>query len=358
MRQKFFAIIVVFVLAFTQWGGTVGSVKAAQCTAGQGQLFIEAGQYKKAIQEFTCVINAQPTEVEGYRGRIEAELLMGQYSNALADYTRITAWVLPVHPDAMSTIFQGYADRLALAPQDIRALTGASFARWFSFDYTQAIHLLNQLLAIQPNNVYGNLFLGSSRMLHGFNNPNGVANLEYAISLAPQSPDVRFIVADAYTYGMPNPQRAFDEATLALNWGLDTPRIHAILAVSYEAFGDPLNAALEIQTHIELVTTELLATSPLESNGALSLDLVPGRTYEIPVPVTAGETVSIMTSSHDFWDSILVLLAPDGTPVLGSDDYSAYFAGFEWVAPQTATYYLQVTSFESINTGELVVTRD
>jgi tetratricopeptide (TPR) repeat protein len=350
--------MLVFALMFTQYGGTIGSAKAAQCTAAQGQVYIETGQYKKAIQEFTCVINAGPTEVEGYRGRIEAELLVGQYSNALGDYARITAQVLPVYPDAVGTIIQGYTDRLTAAPQNIRALTGASFARWVSFDYTQAIHLLNQLLAVQPNNLYGNLFLGSSRMLHGFNNPNGVADLEYAISLAPQSADVHFIVADAYTYGMPDPQRAFDEATLALNWGLDTPRIHAILAVSYQAFGDPLAAALHIQRHIEMVTTELLAASPIGAGDSLNLDLVPGRTYEIPVPVTAGETVSVMTSSHDFWDSILVLRAPDGTLLLGSDDYAAYFAGFEWVAPQTATYYLQVTSFESINTGDLVVTRD
>jgi hypothetical protein len=88
------------------------------------------------------------------------------------------------------------------------------------------------------------------------------------------------------------------------------------------------------------------------------MDLVPGRTYEIPVAATAGETISIATSSRDFWDSIAVLLAPDGSPVVGSDDDNAYFAAFDWVAPATGTYRLQVTSFESINTGELVVTRD
>src|SRR5262249_345273 len=147
------------------------------------------------IREFTCVIKTQPTEVAGYRGRIEAELLIGQYSNALGDNARITALVLPVHPDAKNTMFAGYADRLAVAPQDIPAPTGASFARWTSFDYASAIHLLNQLLDVQPNNPYGNLFRGSSRLLHGSNKVDGVADLEYAITLAPQSADVRFIVA-------------------------------------------------------------------------------------------------------------------------------------------------------------------
>jgi len=84
---------------------------------------------------------------------------------------------------------------------------------------------------------------------------------------------------------------------------------------------------------------------------------VPGRSYEVPIPVTAGQKLSTLTSSRDFLDTILVLLAPDGTPVLGSDDYRQYFAGFQWVAATSGTYRIRVTSFESVNTGDLVVSR-
>jgi hypothetical protein len=305
------------------------------------------------------VIGAQPTAVEGYRGRIEAELLLGRYSDALGDYARVTAVVEPVHPDAHQIIRAGYADRLAVAPNDIRALAGASFERWADFDYAQAIHLLGRLLDVRPDDPYGTLFAGSSRLLQGGPGPKqrGEAYLAHAIELAPASPDVRFIVADAYTYGLPDLERAFAEATLALNWGLDTPRVHAILATVYNTFGDLVAGATEIKTHIDLVTTELLTAPPLAPGDSLALDLVPGRTYAIPVSASAGETISISTSSRDFWDSIAVLLAPDGSPAVGSDDENAYFAAFDWVAAKTGTYLLQVTSFESINTGELVVTR-
>jgi tetratricopeptide (TPR) repeat protein len=361
MLRKTSTALFVLTLLFALGGGAAGSVRAAnteQCTAEQGQLFIDEGRYKSAIREFTCVIESHPTEVEGYRGRIEAELLLGRYSDAVRDYARVTAFVLPVHPDVEDTIRAGYAARLAITPRSISVLTGASFARWWFFDYAAAIHLLNRLLGVQADNVYGNLFRGSSRLLLGATKAEGAADLERAIALAPQSADVRFIVADAYTYGQPDPQRAFGEASLALDWGLDTPRVHAIIATSYNAFGDQLAAASHIQRHIELVTTELLTVSPITAGDSLSLDLVPGRTYEIPVAATAGETISIMTSSRDFYDTILVLLAPDGTPVLGSDDDRFYFAGFEWIAAAAGTYRLQVTSFESVNTGELDVTRD
>jgi len=330
---------------------------AARCTAQQGQSLIDAGRYDQAVRTFTCVIDAQPTEVEGYRGRIEAELLLGRYSDALGDYGRITAFVLPVHPDARDVIRAGYAARLADAPDDVRALTGASFERWSNFDYPQAIQLLNRLLSVRPNDVYGNLLRGSSRLLHHSNRTEGAADLERAIALAPASAHVRFVVADAYTYGEHDPRRAFAEANRALDWGLDTPRIRAILATCHQAFGDTAAAAREIETHLDLVTTELVPASPLAAGGSLALDLVPGRTFEIPIAVIAGETISIATSSRDFWDTIAVLLAPDGTPVVGSDDAKAYFAAFDWTAPATGTYRLRVSSFESINTGELDVTR-
>jgi tetratricopeptide (TPR) repeat protein len=251
MSQR--VVLIGLIAAFIGSGSIARA--AATCSVEQGQLLIDQGRYKQAIQEFTCVIEAQPTEVEGYRGRIEAQLLIGAYSDAMADYSLVTAFVLPAHRDGATIILTGYADRLAIDPHNIPALTGASFARWWLFQYAQAIQLLNDLLAVRPDDPYGNLFRGSSRLLRGATPQQGVADIEYAIALAPKSADVRWVVADAYTYGMPHPERAFFEATLALNWGLDTPRVHAILASAHLAFGNQALAATHIDRHIRLVTT-------------------------------------------------------------------------------------------------------
>lgn len=340
-------------------GEAAGLAAVSHCTAEQGQAFINDGRLDRAVREFTCVIDEHPSDVEGYRGRIEAALLLGHFSDAVRDYTRVTAFVQPVHPDAETTIVAGYSARLATAPQSISALTGLSFARWWFFEYGPAIQLTDQLLALLPNDVYGNTLNGSSRLLKGVTTARGVATLERALALAPQSPDVHYIVSDAYTYGLSDPQRAFAEATLALNGGLDTPRVHAILAAAYLAFGNQLAAAAEIKRHLDLVTTELVATAPIPAGISLTLDLVPGRTFEVPIAAIAGQPISIDTDSptREIYDTILVLLSPNGTPVVGSDDYKKYFAGFVWTAEETGVYRLRVTSFESVNTGALGVTR-
>jgi hypothetical protein len=59
---------------------------AWQCSLEQRQIYIDAGRYRDAIREFTYVIERQPTEAEGYRGRIKAELLLGRYSGTFRDY--------------------------------------------------------------------------------------------------------------------------------------------------------------------------------------------------------------------------------------------------------------------------------
>lgn len=338
--------------------GLMGAaLAAAPCSEAQGQAYIDAGDFRRAVKEFSCVIDGAPTAVGGYRGRIEAELMLGEFSNAARDHARITAVVLPVNPGARQEVLDSYTARLVAAPDSVAALTGASFARWWFFQYPHALQLLGHLLEVAPDNLYGNLLRGSTRLLSHTKVSDGMADLERAILMAPASADVHFIVADAYTYGEPNPTRAFAEANLALNGGLDTPRVRAILATCYLAWGNLPLAAAQFSIHIDQVTTELVKTGPLPAGASMTLALTAGRTFEIPVAAGGGEALSISTSSKDFYDTILVLYAPDGTPVFASDDLNKYFAGVDWTAPAAGTYRLRVTSFESVNTGQLVVAR-
>ena len=64
------ALILLFAVS-SQAATSAMAAQVMTCSAQQGQLYIDAGEYDRAVREFTCLINAQPG-VEGYRGRIEA----------------------------------------------------------------------------------------------------------------------------------------------------------------------------------------------------------------------------------------------------------------------------------------------
>jgi hypothetical protein len=104
----------IHVLAVLAALSSVLPARAAACTAEEGQLLIEEGRYAAAIRVFGCIDGA-PTEVDGYRGRIEAEVLAGRFSDAVRDYARVTA-------------------------------------KWF-FKYAAAIHLLRHLVELRPDDV-------------------------------------------------------------------------------------------------------------------------------------------------------------------------------------------------------------
>jgi hypothetical protein len=61
--------------------------------------------------------------------------MVGRFSDAVLDGVQLNRIVVPVHPNAAATIYAEYAARLASAPNNVTALTGAGFARWWFFDY-------------------------------------------------------------------------------------------------------------------------------------------------------------------------------------------------------------------------------
>jgi hypothetical protein len=129
-------------------------------------------------------------------------------------------------------------------------------------------------------------------------------------------------------------------------------RVHAIFASSYLALDNQLAAVAELRAHIELVTNQLVQPRRLLPAPAHT---PPGREAELrKFRSRHGWRGALdLTSSRDFYDTILVLLAPDGPPALWSQD--RVFCRIQWVAVATGTYRILLTSFESVNTGDSTV---
>lgn len=324
-----------------------------------GQAFIDQGQYNLAVDCFTEFIDVNPTSPEGDRGRIEALLMQRRYSDAMLDVSRFNALVVPADPDAADWILEHYEARIAADSNDTVALTGGSFAYWWNFDYATALLHLQTLDNIAADDPYAVLFRGSARLLSGVEQAEGEQDFAYALLLDTFNPHARFIVADGYTYGLPEPNRAFIEAALARLGGLETPRVNAIFAACFEAWGNMPVSAYYLRRHIDQVTSNLVVQAPLGNNKTRDVQFTPGMTVEIPVTIQAGKKFRVETSSpsDEVYDTVAVLLTSSGIPLTGSDDTDEYFAAFQWTAPVSATYKLRVTTFEAVSTGLVRIRR-
>lgn len=123
VRRVFFAVLALGCIATLM----ISPALADNDESLQAQKLINEGKYKQAVQAFTAVIAQKPTDADGYRGRAEALLMLDRYSDALSDYSRLVAYVLPVNSNAVSDVYASYDARLAKKPKDLPALTGACF---------------------------------------------------------------------------------------------------------------------------------------------------------------------------------------------------------------------------------------
>lgn len=323
-----------------------------------GQAFIEAGAYSEAVTVFACVIAANPLDITAYRGKIEANLLAGKYSDAVHGYTEINIHVIPEVPDAVTQIIAYYQETLPTDPNNVILLTGYSFALWWVSDYPAALKELDQLLKLEPDNLYALTFHGSSSFFAG-NTEIGERNFERALELAPESADLYFILADGYTYALGDFERALEAVTTAHDLGLDTARVNAIFGTAYFYLGEEAQAIPYFANHIERATVEAVKGETLKRGESVVLDFKPGQTYHLTVEAGIGETLRIAaTSAVDKVDTIMVLLAEDGTLITGNDDSVELNAGFTYEIDNAGTYTLLVSSFEAAGSGEVTVTRE
>jgi len=319
---------------------------------------LQSGQLEVTPEATPCLTEAGELDVDAYRGRIEAALMAGSYSNGLGQYTQMQKVVIPTMPDAFDQILTAYNAQVSASPDDLIALIGQSFAQWWVSDYKAAIATTGHLLELMPDNVYATLFRGSSRLFTG-DLEGGEADIARALELAPNSADVHFIAADAYTYALGDLTRALEQATLARDLGLNTPRVNAILATAYMEQGDEALATQYFAEHIAGATSEYVDTEPLAAGSSVTLDFVPGRTYRIPVVAEAGETLTLLAASGvDGVDTLAVLLGPDGSQVTSNDDYTDLNAGIVRQVDAAGIYTLVIGTFEGAGTGEVVVSRE
>ncbi|MBK6809718.1 MAG: hypothetical protein IPG81_12580, partial [Sandaracinaceae bacterium] len=97
-----------------------------------------------------------------------------------------------------------------------------SFALWWVSEYEAALAPLAVLLTLDPDDPYAVLFRGSTRLFVGTDVAGGTSDLTRALELDAANPHAHFVVADAYTYALPDLALALAEAEMAIALGLDT----------------------------------------------------------------------------------------------------------------------------------------
>jgi len=370
--------IVVNVVAAVQ-----GQAPCASDAAEAGQAALAAGEYAAAVDQFTCALQRDPTNVAAHQGRIEPALVTGQYGLAIADvnYLKDNA------AEAFNAFQQTVVQAANVAPDSIEALMLRGFLYWATANDDLALIDFNAILQRDPDNGFALLFRGSSSQYLG-NVLMAGDDFSDAAAVDASNPDVYSVIGSTYAQtGDYDPALQYLNRALQLDPGharshyfvgfvlLERDQIEAAItsltrAIELDAtLPDPyydrglaygrqqnysaaladLDRALALNPsfrlalvararihdlmgsasaalddyarYIELNTLRQVNADPLFPDLPVTLNMEDGILYRMLFQASAGQVLTITAESpNDLADPLLMLLDPNGMPVIANDD--------------------------------------
>lgn len=254
----------------------------------------QAGDFDRAVLDFSLFLLLNPTDARGYFLRGMSYFSLEQSDAAIADMTRAVRYSEPypeLYESALATRAEFYA------------LNGALEA---------ALGDLDTLIDFRPTSE--SLIQRASLRMSGSAFEGAVSDLTEAIDL---------------TRG-------------------EQPELYFYRAFAQSALQNQPAAARDYLEWINSTGGQTADQGALESGAALTLQMAQRRVYRIPLRVNRGDEMNILARNvAGDVDPLVVVLSPDGEPLVANDDArvgrdtNAFVGGY--LAPVAGDYQLLVT---------------
>jgi len=254
-----------------------------------------------------------------------------------------------------------FAHAVELSPDNAQLYGLMAAAQWVSFNIEGMAENSSRAIELAPESAMACRLHGMSQMPMG--NPEGaLADANRAIELAPSYYAHYILRANAHlALGNRNSlQAAYFDLRTATDLNPRTRIGHMIRANVRQALGFSDAAARDFSTGVELNTLEMVEGAEVFAGESVTISMTAGRTYQLPFAADAGQIVTIQAASVNPGevDPIMLLLGPDGTPLVFNDDASedtldATLLGY--TIPASGTYTLVVSHALGGSEGDLQI---
>lgn len=335
-----------------------------------------AGDYDKAIVDYTLFLLLNPTFSQGYFSRGLNYDLAGERNLAIQDLTRALDYTSP-SPEYTASIYFNRAN-LYLNQNDFNAALadlnasveaypeGADSrlvrARLLSLQqrYDDALDDYDTLIELQPDSAINYVERGFIRAQLGEINA-ALDDYTHAIELNPQDP--QFYVERAMLYNViRNFDSALDDISSAIELNPRNSGFYLMRGSVNTVADNRVEAASDyLQWMLLNRTREFTASSAVTNDQAFVVEMRPGYMYSIPLMAMAGQEVSVTTSSlsQTPLDPLLVILDVNGEPLVADDDSAGNLdaAITDYALPEEGEYTLIISHAAGIedNPGDIRV---
>ena|GEM_PF-2434371 len=235
-----------------------------------GEVFVAVGQYSGLVTYLSTAslaIQLNPRDAEAFRERGIAHLGLGELDQAVSDFNQA----------------------IELNADDAEAYVQRAAARRLAEDYEAAIRDFTRAIEIDPDNA-GYYFDRAWTHERLQNYDDAIADLTRALELSPEE---------------------------------DTSSNYLSRGIMYSLNGDHAEAGADYLEWVAAIETDTVAAGALALGEAAAIDMNQGSVFRFTFEAEAGQHLKISAvsarPSADV-DTLIIILAPDGTPLYGKDD--------------------------------------
>ncbi|MCA0454489.1 MAG: tetratricopeptide repeat protein [Chloroflexi bacterium] len=315
-----------------------------------------AQAYEQAVTDYSIVILLNPTFYEPYINRAISYMQLEEYDLALVDLNHVLK--LPSADDAtrglaytaraeiylgqnnMDAALADFAAAIRATPDDPQAYYERGQIYIAQAEYDKALKDMNQVASIAPD------FTGTYYYLGVINNAleaydTAIENFDTFINVVKDDYLAFAGRASAYI----NTEQ-FDQALPDLNEAIDLePRMATLYlqrGLTWNELGDQQAAASDYLLWVQAILSEQNTDLMLRPGESQVVSMAPGRAYVMSFEGTAGEkvTVTTTTSNDQQIDSLLILTDNQLNPLVADDDGGENFNSVisDFVLPSDGVY--------------------
>jgi len=286
--------------------------------------FVQQSEYDKALSIYTFYLQFQPHHIEALSQRAVTYAYMGNFTAAFDDIDRA------FESAGFSAIDQAviYNNRA-----QIYFLNG---------DNNIALDDLNRAIELNPDEP--NYWMNRGILHQVMNNWDlAISNYEQYLTLKPTDAEAYLITARVYLV-QENYAEAINKLDSAINLTPGDPELY-IFRGSVNLLAERFTpAAQDYADWMRLINMEEIVTDPITADTEQrTLEMTYGTTYRIPFDAQSGDRFGLSATSQ-FVDSLVVLIDPDGNPIMANDDGGQGLNSFilDFTLPMDGTYTLVV----------------
>jgi len=300
--------------------------------------FVQQSNYDKALSIYTFYLQFQPHHIEALSQRAVTYASMGHFNEAYEDIDRAfeSAGFSAID---QAVVHNNRAQIYFLARENVLALS--DFNRAIELNPTDANYWLNRGILHQIMN----------------NWDLAIADYEQYLTLNPDDAEAYLSIARVYLA-----QENYTKAVYKLDSAIDLTPGDAELYI----FRGSVNllaerfafAATDYADWLRLINTEDITGDPItEETDQRVIGMSYGKTYRIPFNAESGDRFGVSATSQ-FVDSLVILIDPDGNPIMANDDGGQGLNSFilDFTLPMDGSYTLLIGHARGGWDGEIEVT--